>query len=96
MKNKTMCISKQVTTTVYSPMELTDFITQLKADKPKQIFHSYYSKDKPCYIITEYLDYGVMVYADAWADKTPKKKTFEGLQREFNMQGVELFYYHTK
>jgi len=96
MATKTLCTSKVVHTTVYGQMELPNFVNQLKKDRPSELFHSYYSREKPCYFITEYLEHGVMIYADSWADKTPQKKTFDKLQRELGSQGIELFYYNTK
>lgn len=94
-RNKTVSFGATTSYTAYKtePVTLKRFIELLKKDTPSEIFHSYYSQKIPCYYITSYEDDGVYIYANSAADKTPIKKTYTQIYREFRTQCLELFYY---
>lgn len=69
-----------------------EFIALMKQNKASEIYHEYWSKTKPCWVITEYLDDDyIMYYSNAWAkeDRIPIRKKLDLLYKSLKIQGLE-------
>jgi hypothetical protein len=66
-----------------------EFIDILLKEKPKEIFHGYYSKEIPCWVITNYIDEETIEYfATSWYDKTPQESKLTNFYRYISNQGL--------
>lgn len=85
---------REITKTINDTISLEQFKALLQRSMPKEIYNSHYSNQKPCYHIVEYIDDEVLIwYADAWADKTPKKATFDELYQSIRYEGLAECYF---
>lgn len=76
--------------TDYIPFTEDEFIKTMLEKKPKEIFHSFYSSDKPCWVITEYVDEKtIKYYSNSWADKTPIKVELINFYKYLSNQGLQ-------
>lgn len=67
-----------------------EFVALMQQNKASEIYHGYWSKTKPCWVITEYLDDDcVMYYSNAWAKKEPIRKRLDLLYSSLKIQGLE-------
>lgn len=81
----------------YIRFEEKEFIETLLKEKPKKIFHNFYSKEKPCWIITNYLDENkIEYYADSWSNKTPIVAELTNFYKYVNNQGLTKIYFETE
>lgn len=63
-----------------TPFSQEQFISVLSEKKPKEIFNSYYSLTRPCWVITEYLgDNKIKYFSNGWQDRTPIEESIENL-----------------
>lgn len=85
--------NKSVKRIVYDnkPLEEKEFIELLLKHKPTEIYHEYWSRTKPCWIITEYNDNGIMYYSNAYAseDRKPEPKSYNNLYNYLRTQGLQ-------
>lgn len=75
------------------PVTEKEFIHILEKYKPREIYNSHWSNNAVFIVITEYVEGGVMVYCNAWADKTPQIKTYLGLFDYLKYQGLERCFF---
>jgi hypothetical protein len=62
--------------------------------KPEYLFNKQYSNKIPCWYFSNFKPDGCEYYAHAWADKTPKFKSYEELYNRLSVDGgiTNLFY----
>jgi hypothetical protein len=74
----------------YIPFSEKEFIDILLKQTPKEIFHEFYSKEKPCWVITNYVDEKTIEYfATSWANKTPITIELTNFYRYISNQGLQ-------
>jgi hypothetical protein len=84
----------EVIKTIREIFSLEEFKKILNENKPNEIFNTEYSRKKPCWIITEYLDENnIKYYADGWANKTPISESIENIYTSWRIQGLENCYF---
>lgn len=75
------------------PLTLDEFKEALLQDKPKELFSSEYSREKPLYVITKIDEIGVEYYCTALVDKTPATKTHSDFHRYVLLDGGTNIYW---
>jgi len=66
-----------------------EFIDTLLKEKPKEIFHNFYSRETPCWVITNYVDEKTIEYfATSWVNKTPIIAEITNFYRYISNQGL--------
>jgi hypothetical protein len=78
----------------YTRLEEKEFATLLQKEKPKEVFHNFYSKENPCWAITDYLEENrIKYYATSWANKTPIIVELTKFYRYLSNQGLTEVYF---
>ncbi len=74
-------------------VDLTEeaFIGKIKADKPKELYHSHYSSELPLYKLYNYADESVDIFCCLWPDVI--KRDFKFLYNLLKMEDLENFSY---
>ena len=96
---KTVFYTKKERVTVdYIRFEEREFTDLLQKEKPKEIFHNFYSQEKPCWVITDYLEENkIKYYATAWSNKQPRVSDISSFYRYVCNQGLtEIFFKNDK
>ncbi len=87
--------TKQEVRSVKETITLGEFYKLLLTHKPSEIFNAHYSREKPCYYITEYINANtVKYYVDAWGYKTPRKITIEKLYGDLLIEGLDSCFFY--
>ena len=74
-----------------------EFVDILLKEKIKKIFHSYYSKVTPCWVITNYIDKKTIEYfATSWSNKTPQKTKLTDFYRYVSNQDLKKCSFETE
>jgi len=86
--------NRRQTTIIRSAITYRAFANLLRKNRPKELFNPMWSRKKVFFIITEYLpDTDLMGYFIPWADKTPKKLSYQNLYDQLRYQGLDQCYF---
>ena len=96
MNLNTFYHTEEIISQKVSAISKEEFVNKFKKFKPEYLFNSQFSNKIPCWYFVNYKKDGCDYFAHAWADKTPKFKTFEEIYDKLSIDGgITNLYYET-